>query len=98
MTMKKLDVPLPVSRWTLFFQDFNNVIEHRSGNKMHHVDALSLSSCLMLRHRIKESQHDWIRAVSKLLESQRYEDFYLKHGIMHKDPTNMEREIIEIAH
>ena len=51
-------------------------------------------------------EDDWIRAICKILESQSYEDYYFRFGIVHKDPTkelvvvpmSMEREIIEMAH
>lgn len=109
MTMKKKDVPLRVARWALFLQEFDYEIEHRSGTKMRHVDALSRVYCLMiedsLRHRIKEAQlqDEWIRAVREILQNGCYEDYYLKYDILHKDsgevliviPTIMEKEIIE---
>lgn len=112
MTMKKQDVPLRVSRWALFLQDFDYVIEHRSGSKMRHVDALSRVSCLImedsLRHRIKEAQlkDDWVKVIHQILLTQTYEDFYLKYDIVHKNPakelvvipSSMEPEIIEMAH
>jgi len=41
MTMNKKEVPLRVARWTLYVQDFNYKIEHRSGTQMKHGDALS---------------------------------------------------------
>lgn len=48
MTMRKEDVPVRVSRWALFLQEFDYIIEHRSGSKMKHVDALSRVSSLMI--------------------------------------------------
>lgn len=112
LTMRKQDVPPRVSRWALFLQEFDYQIEHRTGSKMKHVDALSRVSCLMmedsLRHRIREAQlkDDWIRAVRTILEYGTYEDYYLKSDIMYKDPDKelivvpelMEQEIIQIAH
>ncbi|XP_017481076.1 PREDICTED: uncharacterized protein LOC108370282 [Rhagoletis zephyria] len=90
MTMKKRDVPLRVSRWPMFLQDFDYEIEHRSGTKMRHVDALSRVSCLMLEdslsHRLKQAQlqDNWIRAVRKVLEKDEYEDYYVKHDILYR--------------
>lgn len=112
MTLKKRDVPLRVSRWALYLEDFNYSIEHRSGSRMRHVDALSRVSCLILEdslsHRLKLAQmdDDWVRAVRAVLENSSYEDFYLKNGILYKDPDTelvvvpekMEDEIIRTAH
>ncbi|XP_037944267.1 uncharacterized protein LOC119677070 [Teleopsis dalmanni] len=111
-TLKKDDVPTRVARWALFLQDFDYEIEHRMGTNMKHVDALSRVYCLLLEdslcHRIKNAQlsDDWTKAMRKILETQNYGDFYLKHDILFKDnvkermviPSSMENEIIEIAH
>lgn len=112
MTMKKKEVPLRVARWAMYLQDFMYEIEHRSGTKMRHVDALSRVTCYMLSesiiHRLKEAQSsdDWVRAVRKIVEEKPYEDFYLENGILFKDPNQelivvpaqMENEVILIAH
>ena len=112
MTMRKAEVPLRVSRWAMFLQDFKITIEHRSGSKMRHVDALSRVCTLIvedsMKHRLKEAQlsDPWVKAIRKVLESDSYEDFYLKHEILHKNPVKelivipqvMEDEIITIAH
>ncbi|GBP13171.1 hypothetical protein EVAR_91281_1 [Eumeta japonica] len=74
MTMKKSEVPLRISRWAMMLQDFDYEIEHRSGSKMRHVDALSRVSCLLieesLRHRLKEAQLNdgHIKALRKILK------------------------------
>lgn len=91
MTMKKAEVPLRVSRWALYLQDFDYQIEHRSGTKMRHVDALSRITCLLvedsLRHRLKKAQLNdmWVSAVRKILENDHYEDYYMYHDILYKD-------------
>lgn len=103
---------LRVERWAMFLQQFNYEIEHRSGTKMKHVDALSRVYCLMaedsLRHRIREAQlkYEWIKSVRMILQNDDYEDYFIKHDILHKDqvkeliviPSSMEQEIIQIGH
>jgi len=71
-----------------------------------HVDALSLVSCLMLEDTLHYKLHEWVRAVMAALENSTYGDFFIKHGILYKDPvkelivvpTLMEEEIIRMAH
>ena len=112
MTIKKKDVPLRISRWAMFLQEFDYIVEHRSGTQMQHVDALSRVSCLLvedsIKHRLNEAQlqDEWVKAIRKIIEKDSYEDFYLKHGLLYKDPNrellvipaSMEEEIIQIAH
>ncbi|GBO16168.1 hypothetical protein AVEN_29887-1 [Araneus ventricosus] len=38
---KKKDLATRVARWALLLEEFDYVIEHRSGTRMTHVDALS---------------------------------------------------------
>jgi len=81
MTMRKNDVAVKVSRWTMFLQDFEYIIEHRPGTRMKHVDALSRVHTLLLqesvRHRIRQAQRqdEWIKAICKVLETHTYDDF-----------------------
>lgn len=61
-----------------------------------------------LVHRLKQAQQSdhWIKAVCAVLGKDNYEDFYLNHGILYKDPikelivipSSMEDEIIKMAH
>ena len=96
----------------MFLQDFSYEMEHRSGTKMKHVDALSRMSCLIvessLTHRIKAAQEadDRTKVIRAILEFGDYEDFFMKNGVLFKDPVKelivvpvqMEDEIIKLAH
>ena len=87
-------------------------VEHASGTKMRHVDALSRVACLIiqdsLQHRIKEAQRsdNRINAIRKVLEISAYEEYFMKYDIVHKDAAkeltaiheSMEKEIIEMVH
>ncbi|XP_062704124.1 uncharacterized protein LOC134286516 [Aedes albopictus] len=47
-TLDKKDVNPKIARWALFLEQFDYAIEHRSGTKMQHVDALSRMYCLAI--------------------------------------------------
>ncbi|GFU77951.1 transposon Ty3-I Gag-Pol polyprotein [Trichonephila clavipes] len=40
-TLSKKELNPRIARWVLYLQEFNYTIEHRTGSKMAHVDALS---------------------------------------------------------
>ena len=41
LTLSKQSINPRISRWAMFLQEYDFEIEHRSGSKMPHVDALS---------------------------------------------------------
>ncbi|KAK9701290.1 hypothetical protein QE152_g30720 [Popillia japonica] len=47
MTMKKKNLVTRVARWALLLDEFNYQIEHRSGQKMKHVDSLSRNPVML---------------------------------------------------
>nr|XP_036677421.1 uncharacterized protein LOC118878525 [Drosophila suzukii] len=112
MTMKKKEIPLRVSRWAMYLQDFDYEIEHRSGSKMRHVDALSRVSCYTLTdslfHRLREAQllDDWTKVLKSVVKIKGYEDFYIVNEFLFEDPNKellifpslMETEIIQNSH
>ena len=112
MTIKKKDVPLRVYRWAMFLQEFDYIVEHRSGSQMWHVDAFSRVSCLLvedsIKHRLNEAQlqDEWVKAIRKIIGKDIDGDFYLKHDLLYKDPnrellvmqTSMKDKIIQIVH
>jgi len=99
MTMNKKEVPLRVARWALYLQDFNYKIEHGSGTRMKHADALSRASCFFLSdsitHRLKEAEinDDWIKTVPNLVEMDAYQDFCIQNDVLFKDPN---RELVVV--
>ncbi|KAL0881567.1 hypothetical protein ABMA27_001398 [Loxostege sticticalis] len=109
-TLYKKDVPAKVARWILYLQDFNYTIEHRTGDKMQHVDALSRNICFVnveLHARIKKAQEedDGLKVVKEILKEKEYEDYFLENGVLYKGvekklviPNTMDMEIVKKAH
>jgi transposase InsO family protein len=115
MTINKKDMTLStkVARWILFLQDYDFTIEHRSGSKMRHADALSrnpyvaaISTDIHQDLRRAQEADDGLKAIMEILKDQKpYKDFYLQNGLLCKGmerrlilPQSMEMTIIRKAH
>lgn len=48
LTMAKKDLNPRIARWALLFQNYDFSIEHRPGNRMKHVDALSRNTNVLI--------------------------------------------------
>lgn len=85
-----------VARWALLLEEFEYVIEHRSGKKMLHVDALSrnpLPSTLLISEsedtiiaRIRKAQEDNVtRKIFQLAEHRVHDNYVVKNGLLYKE-------------
>ncbi|GBN83663.1 Retrovirus-related Pol polyprotein from transposon 297, partial [Araneus ventricosus] len=92
-TMQKKDLVTRVARWALLLEEFDYVIEHRSGTRMTHVDALSRFPinifCISFDNilpRLKSSQDsdNEVKAIKELLRISAYEDYCDRNGILYK--------------
>ncbi|GBM19209.1 Retrovirus-related Pol polyprotein from transposon 297 [Araneus ventricosus] len=92
-TMQKKDLVTRVARWALLLEEFDYVIEHRSGTRMTHVDALSRSPinifCISFDNilpRLKSAQDNdnEVKAIKELLRISVYENYCDRNGILYK--------------
>ncbi|CAK1603490.1 unnamed protein product [Parnassius mnemosyne] len=112
-TLQKKDLPPRVARWALLLEEYNYEIEHRSGSRLKHADALSRNPvCLILTEaaaRLKRAQDDdpHISLLKKMLEKEPYQDYIMERGILCKEkdgtrlivvPKKMQNEIIRKKH
>lgn len=113
-TMSKKDLTPRVARWALLLEDFSYEIEHRSGTKMRHVDALSRNPVMAINidsvHlKIKRAQDkdDEIKNIKTSLEETSNKDYRLHQGVLYKYadgyellvvPKSMQDEVIKNAH
>ncbi|GFX06989.1 transposon Ty3-I Gag-Pol polyprotein [Trichonephila clavipes] len=52
-TLSKKELNPRIARWALYLQEFNYTIEHRTGSKMAHVDALSRPPhCMLIQNSV----------------------------------------------
>lgn len=114
-TLNKKDLAMStrVARWILLLQDYNYKVEHRSGSKLRHTDALSRNPISMiittdLRKQLQKAQEcdDGVGAIIEVLkDGKTYQDYNLYQGILCKGgeqllviPKKMEEFIIRKAH
>lgn len=113
MTIKKKDLTTRVARWILLLQEYDYTVEHRSGTKMKHVDALSrnphvgITTRASLKEQIKRAQQtdEGLKAIFEIIKEKPYLDYYEQGGLLYKGekgqlviPKAMELEIIKHAH
>ncbi|KAG5863403.1 hypothetical protein JTB14_004285 [Gonioctena quinquepunctata] len=87
--MAETDLTTRVARWALLLEEYSYEIEHRKGNKMSHVDALSRHPNVMAMtlteedgvvERLRRAQEldEHILAIKKILSTEDYEDFFVR--------------------
>lgn len=102
MTMSKKDLVTRVGRWALLLEEYDYEIEHRSGNRMGHVDALSrnphifmIQDCLFYRIKKAQEEDEYIQTIVKVLEKENnYQDFLLKSELLYKCVDGEEKLVI----
>lgn len=113
-TLKGKQLCPRVARWALLLEEYTYTVEHRSGSRMQHVDALSrapvmltLSDPLVEMIRRAQGQDEKIRVISELLKTQTFEDYVMSGDLLMKVvegrevivvPAEMQCEIIRRAH
>jgi len=91
LTLKKKDINPRIARWTLFLQSYDYEIEHRIGNRMLHVDALSRNHVLVLEGctfsqtlSIKQTTDMEIKKIAKDLENCEHPLYELRNGLVYR--------------
>ena len=98
--MNKKDLCVRVARWVLFLEEFDYKIEHRSGNRMRHADALSRNIVGVMVNKVtiqieKMQQDDEkIRAILKVLEKQPFDDYFVRNNVLYKIKNGIELIVI----
>ncbi|GFT61781.1 transposon Ty3-I Gag-Pol polyprotein [Trichonephila clavipes] len=74
-----------IARWALYLQEFNYTIEHRTGSKMAHVDALSRPPhCMLIQNSVHlqflkaQQADDQITTIKTLLETTPHDNYIVK--------------------
>ncbi|GFX02660.1 hypothetical protein TNCV_2011041 [Trichonephila clavipes] len=113
-TLSKKELNPRIARWALYLQEFNYTIEHRTGSKMAHVDALSRPPhCMLIQNSVHlqflkaQQADDQITAIKTLLETTPHDNYIVKNKLLYKTvngtdllvvPDEMQANIIKTAH
>ena len=92
LTLDKKDLNPRIARWALELQDYDYVVEHRSGNRMKHVDALSRvtnisiveDNPLEVSLSVSQGQDPKIKELIVKLEAQEDSNFEMRNGLVCK--------------
>lgn len=94
LTMNKRDLCVRVARWALLLEEFSYTIEHRPGNSMRHVDALSRNPCVLaicesndsVTMRLSRAQRDdeYLKLIFEALKHGSYCDFEVQNDVLCK--------------
>lgn len=110
MTLDKKDVSPKIARWSFLLQEFDYSIEHRSAERMKHVDALSriqLVFVVVSQVEAAQSTDPNIIRISENLDAATNRNFVLQNGILYKEvrgdkllyiPKAMELQILKSVH
>lgn len=105
-TMSKKDLTTRVARWALLLEEYTFEIEHRSGSRMMHVDALSRYPVVMvmqdilredgITERLKKAQDrdDYIKAIKKISATEEYQNFFLRNDVLYKYENGIELIVV----
>lgn len=94
--MAKKDLCVRVARWALLLEEFDYVIEHRTGKNMLHVDALSRNpipsiflvteseDIIVARIRKAQEKDDSIQKISQATGRNQNSEYTTKNNILYK--------------
>ncbi|GFT05327.1 retrovirus-related Pol polyprotein from transposon 297 [Trichonephila clavipes] len=113
-TLSKKELNPRIARWALYLQEFNYTIEHRTGSKMAHVDALSRPPhCMLIQNSVylqflkAQQADDKITTIKTLLNTTAHDNYIVKNKLLYKTvngtdllvvPDEMQANIIKTAH
>ncbi|GFX23414.1 transposon Tf2-6 polyprotein [Trichonephila clavipes] len=113
-TLSKKELNPRIARWALYLEEFNYTIEHRTGSKMAHVDALSRPPhCMLIQNSVHlqflkaQQAEDQITTIKALLETTPHDNYIVKNKLLYKTvngtdllvvPDEMQANIIKTAH
>lgn len=113
-TMRKKEVSSKIWRWAEKLEDFEYILEHRSGTRMKHVDALSRNAIMTIVEdgilaRVKAAQADdsELKTLMEMLKIKPNNDYTLIGGVLYKFiegrdllvvPDRMQNEVIQAVH
>lgn len=84
------ELPAKVARWVMFLEEFDYTVEHRAGDKLKHVDALSRHPIMVIEDNltalIKENQKkdERLNVIRQLLAKEPYKDYIMESDILMK--------------
>lgn len=113
-TVKAKKLNATVAKWVIALDEYQYQVDHRAGDRMKHVDALSRAPVMMtvgdpLVEMIKNAQRrdERLQAILELVKTKEFDDYFVSGDILMKIvdgrevtavPAELQTEIIRQAH
>ena len=99
MTLNRKDMNPRIARWSLEFQDYDYILEHRPGSRMQHVDALSRSLQVMVIEGnsfeenlvICQNRDPKLVELKDSLQTRQSKMFEMRNGILYRKTNKDDR-------
>lgn len=92
LTLNKKELNPRIARWALEMQNFDYVVEHRTGKRMQHVDALSRCQEIMVIETntfeenlvICQNRDPKIKRLKEELQNAEHKHYEMRNGVLYK--------------
>lgn len=92
LALNKKEINRRINRWALILQNYNYILEHREGNRMRHVDALSRANSVLILEEntfeqnlsIAQNLDENIKIIKEKLLLEEDTNFELRNGLVYR--------------
>ena len=101
-TLKNRNTSAKLARWSLFLENYDYSITHRTGSSMSHVDALSRKQVAIvvddkdidLQLQIAQSRDSYITELKEKIEANSIDGYFIKDNVVYRRPSQDKLQLL----